>query len=138
MRQCPKDGLTANNMRYLLDTHILLWAAVLDKKLPKPVYDILRNTDIDVSYSVICPWELAIKEAKGKISLPKNFFAELVNLGIACLGINEPHVQMLRHIPLNHGDPFDRMLAAQAKAENMTLITHDKQFSDYPIKLLLI
>lgn len=138
MNQCPKSGSTINNMRYIIDTHILLWAAVLDDRLPKSIYEILRDKDIDVSYSVICPWELAIKEAKGKISLPKNFFPELINLGIACLGINESHVQMLRKIPSSHGDPFDHMLAAQTKAENMTLITHDKQFANYPIKSLLV
>lgn len=126
------------NMRYLLDTHILLWAATLDKKLPDAVYEILRDADISVSYSVICPWELTIKEAKGKINLPKNFFEKLPDLGFSCLSVKEAHINTLRNIPPNHGDPFDRMLASQAKTENMTLITHDKIIAEYPIKTLLI
>jgi PIN domain nuclease of toxin-antitoxin system len=125
-------------MRYLLDTHILLWAATLDKKLPSGVYEILQDADISVSYSVICPWEITIKEAKGKIKLPKNFFTKLPDLGFSCLAINEEHINMLRNIPQGHGDPFDRMLASQAKTENMTLITCDKAIAEYPIKTLLV
>ncbi|MEQ1790327.1 MAG: type II toxin-antitoxin system VapC family toxin [Rickettsiales bacterium] len=128
----------SHSINYLLDTHILLWAVTLDKKLPQQVYDILQNTNINVFYSVISPWELTIKEAKGKINLPQSFFTELPDLGFSCLEINQRHVQMLREIPLGHGDPFDRMLAAQAKTEKMTLITCDKQLSQYPIELLSI
>lgn len=125
-------------MRYLLDTHILLWAVTLDKKLPESVYEILQNTDIDISYSVICPWELTIKAAKGKINLPKDFFDKLPDLGFSCLDIKAQHVQMLRKIPQGHGDPFDRMLVSQAKTENMTLITCDKKIAEYQIKSLII
>ncbi len=125
-------------MRYLLDTHVLLWAAVSDKKLPDHVIDILENTDIDVYYSVVCAWELAIKEAKGRIKLPGNFFTELPKLGFNCLGIKESYIHTLIKMPLTHSDPFDRMLAAQAQAENMTLITCDKKILEYPIKILVI
>jgi PIN domain nuclease of toxin-antitoxin system len=125
-------------MRYLLDTHILLWALTLDKRLPKPVIDILQNTDLDVYYSVICIWELAIKEAREKIELPNNFFSELPNFGFNCLDIKESYVHMLRKMPLTHSDPFDRMLVAQTKVENMTLITCDKKIMEYPIKILAI
>ncbi|MEZ5691832.1 MAG: type II toxin-antitoxin system VapC family toxin [Rickettsiales bacterium] len=127
-----------SSVHYLLDTHILLWAVTLDKRLPNNVYDILQNGDIQVSYSVICPWELAIKEAKGKIKLPENFFSALPDLGFACLEIKESHVRMLREIPSGRGDPFDRMLIAQAKAENMTLISADKQLSNYLVNLLVV
>ncbi|MEK6747289.1 MAG: type II toxin-antitoxin system VapC family toxin [Pseudomonadota bacterium] len=125
-------------MRYLLDTHVLLWAATLDKKLPKEILDILQNKDFDVSYSVICVWELVIKEAKEKITLPDNFFLELPNLGFNCLSIKEAYIHTLRKIPVNHGDPFDRMLIAQAMTENMTLITCDKKLTDYPVKIFTL
>ncbi len=127
-----------NTTRYLIDTHILLWASSLDNKLPKHIYDILYNADIEIAYSVICLWELIIKEAKGKLNLPDNFFARLPELGFSCLDVKQSHVLMLQNIPSGHGDPFDRMLIAQAKAENITLITHDKQLSQYPAKLLII
>lgn len=127
-----------SKVRYLIDTHILLWAVTSDNRLPQRIHDILDNTDIQVSYSVICPWELIIKETKGKIKLPDNFFAELPDLGFDFLDIKQSHVDMLRKIPSGHGDPFDRMLIAQAQAENMTLISSDKQFLNYPVQLLIV
>ncbi len=123
-------------MRYLLDTHMILWAATLDDKLPLHIFDELKNPENQVSYSVIAPWELAIKEAKGKLQLPDNFFNDLPNLGFDCLDISSKHIGELREIPKLHGDPFDRMLVAQAKAENMILVTGDKRLAEYPIKLL--
>lgn len=125
-------------MKYLLDTHVLLWAATADKKIPKEIVSILTNRSFDVCYSVVCIWELAIKEAKEKIELPKNFFSELPKLGFRCLDVKEHHIHTLRKIPASHGDPFDRMLIAQAKAENMTLITRDKKLTIYPTKILAI
>lgn len=124
-------------MRYLLDTHILLWAAVLDKKLPKMALELMKRKDVKIFYSVICSWELAIKEAKRKLQLPSNFFTDLPNLGFECLNINEAHIRTLRNLPPIHSDPFDRMLVAQAKTENMTLVTADKNLAEYPIKLLV-
>lgn len=116
---------------------MILWAATLDDKLPPHIFDELKDPENQVSYSVIAPWELAIKEAKGKLQLPSNFFSDLPNLGFDCLDISSKHIEELRQIPKLHGDPFDRMLVAQAKAENMTLVTCDKGLSEYPIKLLI-
>lgn len=124
-------------MKYLLDTHILLWAVILDKRLPKVALELMKRTDVEIGYSVICSWELAIKEAKSKLRLPSNFFIDLPNLGFDCLNITETHVQTLRDLPPINSDPFDRMLVAQAKTENMTLITSDKRLAEYPVKLLI-
>lgn len=63
---------------------------------------------------------------------------ELPKLGFNCLSIKESYIHTLRKMPLTHSDPFDRMLAAQAHAENMTLIACNKKILEYPIKILAI
>lgn len=124
-------------MMYLLDTHVVLWWIAKEHwRLSEVVCNILDSHKHKIFYSIICPWELAIKESKGKLLLPNNFFVELPNLGFGCLSINEKHIQSLRNLPDIHSAPFDRLLAAQAQIENMTLITADRRLLNYPIQLL--
>lgn len=124
--------------RYLVDTHIVLWCMNDSSFLPDSVRKLLSETHSDVYYSVICPWELAIKQAKGKIDLPDVFYNTLPKMGFKLLPVEEAHVHTLRSLPALHGDPFDRMLAAQAKAEKMTLVTCDKNLAAYPIETLMV
>ena len=123
---------------YLIDTNIVYWMRFGEKKLTQDILELLEDPAHDVFYSVIAPWELAIKQASGKLVLPKNFLETLPKMGFDCLPIDEKHIITLRELPKLHGDPFDRMLVAQAKAERMTLITGDVRLRDYPIKLLLV
>ncbi len=125
-------------MRFLLDTHIVYWARVQPHFLPPHIADTLLNPNYEIYYSVICPWELAIKEAKKKIHLPEAFFSTFADTGFDVLAITDKHVEALRKLPRLHGDPFDRMLAAQAASENMTLITHDKRLASYPVRTIVI
>ncbi len=124
-------------MRYLLDSHILHWFRFHSPRIPKQIYELLDDTDA-VYYSVITPWELSIKHLKGKLPLPDGFFDTLPTLGFDCIPIEESHIHALRSLPDLHSDPFDRMLVAQASAEKMTLITHDRNLAAYPIKTLLV
>ena len=125
-------------MSYLLDSHIVYWFCIFDKRLPTKIRKLIEDANETVIYSVVTPWELSIKEAKKKIALPKNFFSLLPDIGFDCLPIEESHVDHLRSLPKLHHDPFDRMLVAQAKAEKLTLITADKELAAYPIKTLLV
>jgi PIN domain nuclease of toxin-antitoxin system len=125
-------------MNYLIDTQILVWTQFADKRLTASVFGILENMDHAIYYSVVSPWELAIKQAAGKLILPKEFYTMLPKQGFDCIPIEEKHIEALRELPLLHRDPFDRMLAAQAAAEHMTLITSDKRLAAYPIKTLLV
>lgn len=124
-------------MSYLLDSHILYWLRTKPETLSEKIRSILEDVNIDVYYSVVTPWELSIKHAKGKLPLPKDFFKTLPTLGFACLPIEETHIDALRELPDLHGDPFDRMLVAQAKCEKLTFITTDKKMKAYPIKTLI-
>ncbi|MBV8938317.1 MAG: type II toxin-antitoxin system VapC family toxin [Alphaproteobacteria bacterium] len=123
---------------YLLDSNVLLWFRQENEKLPKPALAMLKDPSVPVWYSVITPWELSIKQGKGKLALPEDFFETLPRLGFDCLPVKESHVYALRSLHRLHGDPFDRMLAAQAKTEKLTLVTGDKRLAAYPIKTLLI
>ena len=125
-------------MKYLLDTHILLWAAAFDEKLPENVRKILSDRRFDICYSVINCWELALKESKGKILLPEHFFTQLPSMGFPCLPVKEAHILSLRRLPAGHGDPFDRMLLAQADAEGRTLITRDATLAHYPVQTWIV
>ena len=123
---------------YLIDTHILLWMRTGSDRLPLKIAALIEEESDRVHYSVLSPWELAIKEAKGKLRIPEAFFTTLPEFDLGCMNVKNEHVNALRSLPLLHHDPFDRMLVAQAKAERMTLITSDKRLAAYPIKTLLI
>jgi PIN domain nuclease of toxin-antitoxin system len=123
---------------FLLDTHVVLWMRGRSRHLPEAVRQILSDPFKPKYYSVITPWELSIKCARGKIILEERFFTSLSQLGMDCLSVTERHTDALRQLPHVHYDPFDRMLAAQAIVEGLTVITTDKHLAQYPIKTLWI
>jgi len=133
-------------MKYLLDTHILLWALVNSNQLPKKAKDIIVDNNNEVYYSAISPWEIEIKHLKkpGEISVNCTKLCHICEQNyINNLKIENKHIYELKNIkPVNtkikHNDTFDKMLLAQAISENMILITHDKKFNNYKSKNLLI
>ncbi len=123
--------------QYLLDTHILLWAFNEPEKLSKKVQSILQNSANLIYVSAASLWEMRIKEALGKLTLPKHFIQEIKHHALHELPITFEHTEHIPQLPQHHRDPFDRMLIAQALCENITLITHDKLLEKYQTKLLL-
>lgn len=128
-------------MKYLLDTHIILWALIDDKNLDKNTKEIILNKDNEIYYSTVSTWEVEIKHQKDKsFKLTGEQFSFLCDQNFLLnLSINNKHVNYLKEIENTiNKDPFDRMLLAQAKAENMILITHDKKFKNYDKNNILI
>ncbi len=126
-------------MRYLLDTHILLWMTTEDERLKMDVHTLLKREECVVSVASL--WEAAIKFSIGKLKLDgglKAFLNEAHRLNISSLDIKSPHLFKLNQLPHFdfHKDPFDRLLIAQAQTENLTIITSDKNFKHYDIPLL--
>lgn len=119
---------------YLVDTHTLIWATAESGKLSEKVRTLLNNSTQRIFVSHATLWELSIKQTLGKIQLPERFFADLPNLGYEMLPLSVEHFSVYRQLPLLHRDPFDRILAAQAKAEDLTLITCDTEIQEYDIK----
>lgn len=127
-------------MRLLLDTHIFFWLNTDPKKLSTFVTDTVADKSNDLVLSVASIWEIQIKTQIGKMSLPAPL-SEIVskNLmvnGIEILDINLEHVLALDKMPQHHKDPFDRIIIAQAKVEDLAIVTNDAIFTNYEVKLL--
>ena len=128
-------------MKYLLDTHIILWALSGNNNLDKNVKDIILNKNNEIYYSTASAWEVEIKHQKiESFKLSAKQFSFLCDQHyLLNISIENKHVEALENIENEVDyDPFDRMLLAQAKAENMILITHDSKFKGYDEKHLLI
>lgn len=125
-------------MRYLLDTHVLIWFSEDDNRLPDQIKSIIEDDSNEFFVSHATIWEMAIKMSLGKLRL-RYSLAELeqvlVKNSIALLPNSFRHYQALLPLPHHHQDPFDRFIIAQGIAEDFTVISHDSRFSAYPVKL---
>lgn len=118
---------------YLLDTHTLLWWADQPSLISDQAKRIVESGHTQVYTSIVSAWEVAIKQRLGKLFVPMTV-EQIVERGkFLLLPVNLKHVAVLSDLPLLHSDPFDRMLVAQAMAENLTLITRDEAILRYPI-----
>ena len=126
-------------MKYLLDTHILLWLTTDDQKLSNEVRKIVDQNNCCISSVSI--WEVALKFSIGKLNLDGGLaeFLNAVNdLNFERIEITDPHLLELSKLVLypEHKDPFDRLLIAQAKAEGMKIVTNDKEFKKYDLEII--
>lgn len=80
-------------------------------------------------------WEIAIKRSLGKLKSPENLPEKLHRAGYGILDITTRHIDALEVLPRHHGDPFDRMLIAQAQVEKLAILTVDRHFSSYDVEL---
>jgi PIN domain nuclease of toxin-antitoxin system len=127
-------------MRLLLDTHALIWLLEGDPQLsPRVRHEVSRpNSELWVSAATL--WELTIKVSLGKLGvaagLPVLFNQVLPEQRIAVLPLMTSHLLRLEMLPLHHRDPFDRLLAAQAVAESLTLASKDEILDAYGVSRL--
>jgi len=119
----------------LLDTHVFLWWRAASPQVPDAVRDAIAHADA-VFVSAASAWEAAIKQALGRLRLPGRFAAGVEESGFEQLAVTFDHAERAGALPLHHGDPFDRMLIAQALEERLTLVTHDKRFEPYGAAVL--
>lgn len=123
-------------MKYLLDTHVILWWLTDPKKLSSEAKRIIEDREDLISVSSVSFWEMAIKQSLGKLSLPPNILAILTKEGFEILPIDAQECLSITALPLLHGDPFDRLLVVQAKLRDLILITRDEKISQYPVMTL--
>lgn len=119
----------------LLDTHVFLWWREDSPRLGEPARTAIAEADL-VFVSAASAWEAAIKASLGKLELPEPFAAGVAESGFDKLPITFEHAEVAAALPTHHRDPFDRMLVAQATAENLTLVSHDLRFRPYDVELL--
>jgi len=123
-------------MNLLLDTHVLLWWLNGHPSLSKKSQAAIADGKNLVFVSAVVVWEIRIKEALGKLEIPRNFKRVLDSQPFKMLDITVEHAHAVRDLPLHHRDPFDRMLVAQAKVEGFTLVTHDVRLKKYKISMM--
>ena len=122
-------------MKFLLDTHLLLWAAAEPRRLSKQARALIDNPDNDLLFSAASLWEVAIKRGLGRDDFKVD--ARLLRRGLLDNGYGElpiisDHVVAIDSLPPIHKDPFDRILVAQATVEGVTLLTIDYIVLQYP------
>ena len=126
-------------MRLLLDTHIFIWLATNQNKIEASVLSALLGNEHHLLLSVASVWEMQIKFNRGKLNIgaPVEDFTRTYRdiFQVETLLIIEEQVWSLASLPLHHRDPFDRLLIAQALADELTIVTADAQFAAYNVSL---
>lgn len=127
-------------MNLLLDAHALLWFLAGSSRLSGKALAGIQDTRNTIFVSPATLWEIGIKDALGKLSLPepfeKLFPSRLEASNILIVPILVPHLHVHRSLPFHHHDPFDRLVIAQALAEDFTVVSCDTEFPLYGVKLL--
>ncbi|MER2529462.1 MAG: type II toxin-antitoxin system VapC family toxin [Candidatus Competibacter denitrificans] len=122
-------------MKWLLDTHVLLWAAGNPQRLPTQARALLNAPEHELWFSAASLWEIAIKSGLGRADFQVDarlLRRGLLDNGYSELPIRSEHVVVFDRLPPLHKDPFDRLLIAQALVEGVTLLTADEQIARYP------
>ena len=124
-------------MTLLLDTHAFLWFIWADPKLSDTARQLIEDSSNRCLLSVASLWEISVKVTLGKLSvtLPLEALVEehVHGNAIELVPISMKHLDELVRLPLHHRDPFDRLIIAQARCEQATLISRDSAFGDYEI-----
>lgn len=124
-------------MKLLLDTHVLIWWSSNSDKLTNKVYDLITDTNNSLMFSIASVWEMQIKSQLGKLNLiapiPELIANQQQVNKIQILPIELNHIYVLKDLPDNHRDPFDRIIIAQALFEKMPVVSKDEIFDAYPV-----
>jgi len=123
-------------MKYLLDTHVVLWAAENSPLLSDKVKAVILDENAEKFVSIASAWEIAIKLGTQKLHLDgglPEFFRMIDCNGFITLSVEREYLQLITQLPDFHKDPFDRLIVATAITENMTLVTVDENIQKYNI-----
>ncbi|WP_201324474.1 type II toxin-antitoxin system VapC family toxin [Pseudanabaena sp. lw0831] len=127
-------------MKLLLDTHTFMWWHSEPEYIPKSTLTLLQDPNHEVILSVVSLWEMQIKIQLGKLTLRDDLELMLKiqqeRNNISLISVTLSHILELRTLPLHHKDPFDRILIAQSKVENATLISRDSVFKSYECSVI--
>ncbi len=123
-------------MKYILDTHTLLWVLFEDEKLSQKARTAIRNPDNEIYVSTITYWEISLKYSISKIELegitPEELTEKAGEIDIKTLELSEDEASTFYKLPrIKHKDPFDRLIIWQSIKRNITLISKDKEMGNY-------
>jgi len=119
--------------RALLDTHALLWWLRDDAALSSSARALIADPETEPLASSVSVWEIAIKSALGKLEVHDDLLDAIADDGFGWLPVSVEHAWAVRKLPHHHGDPFDRLLIAQALAEGVPVVSIDAQLDAYGI-----
>lgn len=128
-------------MKLLLDTHLLLWAANEPKRLSRKARAMIADEANEPAFSAASIWEVAIKSALGRADFEvdaEQLFRGLVANGYEEIPVRSAHGAHVARLPGLHGDPFDRLLVAQARLEGRLLVTSDPLVAKYGASVALV
>ena len=127
-------------MRLLLDTHTFLWLDGSPEHLSPAALAACEEPTNELYLSVVSAWEIQIKHQIHRLQLDvpleEMIQGQQTANDLKILSVELHHVYILQQLPLHHYDPFDRLLLAQAKAEQMRLVSADSQFAPYLVDVL--
>jgi PIN domain nuclease of toxin-antitoxin system len=123
--------------RFLLDTHAFLWWLAESPRLRREARTAIADSATLMHVSAVTIWEITTKAQLGRLDPgTERIDQEIGANGFVELPISAYHALVAGNLPPHHGDPFDRMLIAQAQVENLVVVTSDKIFSDYGVNIL--
>lgn len=122
-------------MRLLLDTHIVLWQLQGARRIRAAARRAIEEAD-ELAFSVVSFAEIGVKSAAGKLVVPDDLREHVVRIGLQVLGLSPDHGLGVAELPMHHGDPFDRLLISQARSEGLAIVTADRRFTAYDIRLV--
>jgi PIN domain nuclease of toxin-antitoxin system len=124
-------------VKLLLDTHALLWFQAGDRRLSRTARTAIEADEAELLVSAATVWEMAIKASLGRLRLSypvAAYMTEKLAQGYRMVQVSWVHAAAVETLPWHHRDPFDRLLAAQALAEGLHLVTRDRVFRQYGVK----
>jgi PIN domain nuclease of toxin-antitoxin system len=124
-------------MELLLDTNALIWWLGGRDMLSRQATEAISAPESDVLVSAASIWEMSIKQARGRLEAPEDLLRSIEAEAFHELPIRFEHAHFAGSLPLHHGDPFDRILIAQAQLEGLTIVTRDLAFKAYGVPLLM-
>ena len=126
-------------MKYLLDTHVVLWVAENSPLLSEKAKTVILDENAEKFVSIASAWEIAIKLGTQKLHLDgglSEFFRMIDSNGFITLSVEREYLKLIVQLPYFHKDPFDRLIAATAISENMTIVTVDENIQRYNVNWL--
>ncbi len=122
--------------RLLLDTHALLWWLTEPEQLNDGTHEAISDPDNRVLISAVSGWEIALKSNLRKLEVPDNVYSTIDQQGFEHLSVTFQHGVEAGGLPLHHRDPFDRLLVAQARLEDLVLVTSDNRITQYEVNTM--
>ena len=120
-------------MKYLLDTHTLIWLLNGNDNIPAKLIELIEAPKTEIFVSIISFWEIAIKKSLGKLDIVDST-EKILSAGIKILEIKPKHILYVESLEFHHKDPFDRILISTTITEKMKIISIDEVFDKYKVK----